>query len=398
MPRGDRMRAGLGRRAKWLVLASIALWPMSAHAWTRAYVIEWFEPAHYFDVDEGVTSAEAPGRDCPKGANPVPDWKTILVTSYRTRAEVERFLDPAFRNDPNRSLMTYAIRGPRKEDVYLNPEAVPDPKVYEVEGTVAYGFDLDENDKTGFRSPSGERGIDNAYYKASGCFVHWRGRPRDAAGFKYGNDGMRDGDFTIVMVLSGEQDPQDDDAALLGIYPARDPMVKDANGNIASEYSFRIDPVPDQQSVIPVRIKDGVVETREPFTVQMPDWNSFQRATLTLRKSRLRFELKPDGTLFGLLGGYRDVTEHYRAWSGNGVSRRGALVEVVGRINLPGWWYALRRRADGFPDPKTGRNTAISTTYHVSAIPAFVIEPDGARTVQAPTLFKKLAPAAAAGD
>jgi hypothetical protein len=374
------------RVAPRAVLLCWLVFPVPAQAWTRAYVIEWFEPAHYFDVDEGVTSAEVPGRDCPQGANPTPDWRKILVTSYRTQAEVDRFLDPAFRNDPGRSLMTYAVRGPHQENVYSHPEAMPDPHVREVQGKIAYGFDLDGNENTGFTSPDGQRGIDNAYYQASGCFVHWRGRQRDAAGFKYGNDGMRDGRFTIVVVLSGAQDPRNDDDAKLGIYTARDPIVKDANGNVAADYSFRIDPAPELQTVLPVKIRDGIAQTTEPATIHMHDWNAREQKQLNLTSTRLRLELREDGSLFGLMGGYRDVTEHWRSWSREGTARA-ALVEVVGRIDLPGWWHALQRNADAVPDPGTGRNTAISTAYHLWGIPAFVIAPEGGAAVETAIRF-----------
>jgi len=38
-------------------------------------------------------------------------------------------------------------------------------------------------------------------------------------------------------------------------------------------------------------------------------------------------------------------------------------------------YYALKRNADGYPDPKTGRNTAISSAYRFTARPAFVVDP-----------------------
>jgi hypothetical protein len=38
-------------------------------------------------------------------------------------------------------------------------------------------------------------------------------------------------------------------------------------------------------------------------------------------------------------------------------------------------YYALKRNADGLPDPKTGRNTAISTAFRVTAKPAYVLDP-----------------------
>jgi len=39
-----------------------------------------------------------------------------------------------------------------------------------------------------------------------------------------------------------------------------------------------------------------------------------------------------------------------------------------------GAYYALYDQADAYPDPETGRCTAISTQYVIEAIPAFVVE------------------------
>ena len=40
-----------------------------------------------------------------------------------------------------------------------------------------------------------------------------------------------------------------------------------------------------------------------------------------------------------------------------------------------GMYHALRRVADGNPDPETGACTSVSTAYHFEATPAFIIDP-----------------------
>jgi hypothetical protein len=40
-----------------------------------------------------------------------------------------------------------------------------------------------------------------------------------------------------------------------------------------------------------------------------------------------------------------------------------------------GLYYALKRNADGMPDPRTGRNTGISMAYRIKAVPAHVVDP-----------------------
>jgi hypothetical protein len=49
--------------------------------------------------------------------------------------------------------------------------------------------------------------------------------------------------------------------AKLGVYLSKDKTVKDANGAIASDYSFRIDPKDEFQTVADVKITNGVIET-----------------------------------------------------------------------------------------------------------------------------------------
>jgi hypothetical protein len=381
--------AGVAAGARKVALAAAAALVAGAAApawaWTQTYVVDWYEPAHYFGAREGATSPEAPGTDCPKGANPENDWVQLLTTPYRTREEALALLDPANRGKLGDRNGIYAKRGPNREDVLAHPESVPDPGMLEVEGDIAYGFNLDGDEKTGFTSPTGEKGVDNAYYRATGCVSYYRGPSRDAAGFKYTNDGMRDGSFTMLIVLSGEQDPRNDPHAKLGIYASRDKMVKDANSAIAADYSFRIDPNPKYQSVFDVRITDGVIETTGPVRIAMRDYK-YPEPPLLLQQGRVRFEMKPDGSLVGMVGGYRDWRDHHR-----GSAR--VVVELVGRINTHAWWYALRRRADGLPDPKTGENRGISTAYQLWAIPSFAIAPDTAAPV---TEAKDFLPAMAA--
>jgi len=55
--------------------------------------------------------------------------------------------------------------------------------------------------------------------------------------------------------------------------------------------------------------------------------------------------------------------------------------EAVVSLDIPGIYYALKRMADAYPDPKTGENTAISGAYVVEAVPAFIIHSDKTASV-----------------
>jgi hypothetical protein len=364
---------------RWLLL-SLAL-PVSAHAaaWSKSYAVEWFEPAFYYGAKDG---AEAPGTDCPAGTNPENDWRKLLKTSYRTDEEIEKILDP---ENPQRARMG-GIRGPNKENVYEKPWVVPDPNMVGVTGKIAYGFDLDSSAKTGFDGVDGAHGIDNQYYRAAGCWMAWRGPARQSHHAKYTNDGMRDGVFTVVMVVSGEgKDPANDKNVTVAFYLSRDKLVKDANGGIAQDYSFRINPDPRFQSTIKARTKNGVLESVEQPTLTLRHMETapFFPAQLLLHKAKLRVEQQPDGTALALLGGYRPIADYYKGWAG-----AGAIHELTTHVNMVGYWYALRKNADYASDPKATENDAISTAYHLTLVPAFVIEPDGHRPVQTAQLYK----------
>jgi hypothetical protein len=365
------------------VLAAALALPACAKPWSKSYLVEIYEYAHiYGRID---SAKDQPGTDCPKGTNPDVDWTKALLIGKRTPADVKKLMDPERRSAGGFDRSFYYLRGPKGENVYTNPSVIKDTGQKDVEGRLALGFDLDGNPNTGgFVSPEGVKGIDNAFYKSSGCWPRFRGPERQVA--SYSNDGMHDGVYTIVLVVSGENDPLNDASAKLGVYLSKDKMVKDANGAIAADYSFRIDPKDEFQTVADVKITNGVIETKAPITLKMRDFYTpgFFPKELVLEKAQIRFEMKKDGALAGIFGGYRDWMVHYIGTAGNGGWSAGAIHETVGHINLPIWWHALKRHADGMPDPKTGENKGISTVYRIWAVPAFVTTPDGkARVTQA---------------
>jgi hypothetical protein len=347
-----------------------------AHAapWSRAYVVDWYEPAFYYGSDKGVS---APGTDCPAGTNAEMDWRKVLKTSYRTEADVEKILDP---ENPQRARIG-GIRGPNQENVYERPWAVPDPGLVGISGELAYGFNLDGDQGTGFKSPTGERGVDNEYYRAIGCFKAWRGPTREAHHAKYVNDGMRDGRYTIVLVVSGTgSDWRNDSNVHVGFYLSKDKMVKDANGEIAHDYTFRINPDARFQSVVAARTVDGVIET--PAAVDIVT-RSLDGLPLALKQGRLRFEIQPDEKLVGFIGGYRNIDDYYAEWAAGG-----AIFELTMHINIPAYWYALQRSADGLFDPEQGRYTAISSAFRYYATPALVVTDSAEEAVTVARLFE----------
>lgn len=355
--------------------------PAVAAGWSRAYVIEAFEPAFYFGAAEGDAT---PGTDCPSGAVDELDWRKALKTVWRTDADVAKILDPENPQRPTNG----GYRGPAPDiNVYAQPWTVPDDGIAEVTGTIAYGFNLDGDESTGFTSPDGKiRGVDNEYYRTTGCLMAWRGPARLGHHQKYVIDGMRDGQFTMVMVVSGSgSDPDNDPDARVGFYTSRDKMVKDANGGIASDFTFAINNAANAvQSVVKARTVNGVIETQAPSDIST---RNIDRAPLQLKKAQMRFEKAPHGGLVGIIGGYRSIDDYYVDWQTGG-----AIFELTMHINTPAFWYALHRNADGFPN-EFAENTMISTAYRYYAVPAFVVSPDARTQVTEAKLFPTEEPA-----
>lgn len=374
-----------------VAVSALAVAAPASADWSKAYVLEWYEPAMYFGA-AGDSTAE-PGTDCPQGINPMPNWVELAIQGGMPRDRAERYLDPEIRSQGESIYNIMPNRGPGGANVYRNPEAIPDPGVYTVQGDIAYGFDLDDNPATGFLSiDRRQRGIDNAFYKASGCILRFRGPPKKSASFMYSMEDMYNGRYTVVMVLSGAgADPRNDAEAQLAIYRAKDKVVRDPNGmGVTRDYSYRVDPDVRFQSLLDVKVTNGVIETRRPQTITMRDFwaPAFYPEELLLEQARLRFEMQPDGTLTGLFGGYRDWREHFRGTAGNGRDGSGAIHESLGQFQLPAWWYAMKRYADGMPDPVTGEMRGISTVYSITAEPAFVVSPDANEQVTVAKLFR----------
>lgn len=351
--------------------------------WTRTYVIDWYEPAMYFGSEEGILD---PGTDCPGGTNPEIDWVQVLIRAGYTEAEAKWLRNP---ENPSRSPVhgqnQMAFRGRNRENVYMYPETYPDPGLVGVTGELTEGFDLDGNRKTGFRSPTGEKGVDNNFYRALGCTKSYRGPPRLSASALSTNDTMRNGAWTVVIVVHGAgKDPMNDANVDVGFYMSADKLVKDGNGNIAPDYTFSIKPS-RLEGTLKATTVDGVINSKGAAPeIWMREPGGAR--DLQLLQARVKLQMKSDGTLEGYVGGYRPWMPIYTAL----VKARGPVVEVLGWIELPSIYYALKRNADYSPTRK-GEKTHISYAMRLNAIPAFVMTPDATTQVAAVVSYKSAA-------
>jgi len=385
--RGRPVEKTRSSTAKWAAAclfagaSVLAVTPASAEPWSRGYIVEWLQPAFHFGGDPN--DPIAPGTDCPKGTNPFNGYKRMLKTKWRDDKGVEYYLDAEHRPELQRAIR---FRGPNYENIWEHPYLAPDLGMQPVTGKIAIGFDLDgKADTGGFVSPEGAMGVDHAYYRAAGCWLSYRGEPHLTPRGIGTNDKMRNGQFTIIMVVSGQNDPMNDEDVLVGFYSSNDKIVKDAMGMVSHDASFAVEPDPKVQSVVPAKIVNGVLQTKGPVQILMRDESHFLSMPrhLALRDAQFRFEIEPSGQIKGFMGGYRNWRQLYKKQA-----VAGRDTEMTQSIDLPSFYYALERHADGGPlDSKTGKPTEISITYRLHAAPAFVVTPDGEQIVQKPTIF-----------
>ena len=249
----------------------------------------------------------------------------MLVDAGYTVEEAKWLRNPA---NPTRSPVhgqnQMAFRGKDRANVYVNPTSTPDPGLVGVSGNIAEGIDLDGNAKTGFTSPTGEKGIDNNFYKTLGCWKTYRGPQRLSSGALQFNDSMRNGGWTTVIVVAGKgTDPMNDENVTVGFYVSDDKMVKDGNGNIARDYTFRIKPHAKYEAMFPARTENGVIISTKPADVMLRDPSYTQ--DLELLRAQVNLEMKPDGSFKGYVGGYRPWEPVYKGW----VNARGPVIEVA---------------------------------------------------------------------
>lgn len=361
----------------------------AAH-WVKGYVVGFYEPAFRYggrpDYSRG-TEVE-PGIDCPHGSTihfavPAQVAKSLSLVSWRTKEEVEAIANPpadGVTRDPagvyfHTWRAASAYRGYNRDiETYINPFAAEDPGQPEVTSLIGEGFNLDGKIKPDdFVSPDGEKGIDNQLYRAWGCDAPWRGNNGNGTLVLRSNDKMLEGLYTIVIRVSGNKDPMNDDDATLEIGYSPDQIMKDARGNVGFDYSYRILNC-EQYTKLKARVKDGVIET-EQADIHMPQiaWFYNQTRDAFFREGKIRVTVNADGTAAGLVGGYRDWRDLYAQ---NVYAQSGGVQGVREHEDHVALYYALRRHADGMFNAKTGRYDGISCAYRMKLTPAFVVDPD----------------------
>ena len=183
-----------------------------------------------------------PAADCARGSathfNDEAEMRKALSRQpWRSKQEIDYVIAPP--EIDKARLPTYvrfyvwgrsvSYRGWRKGiETYINPFAADDPGQPQVVSRISDGFDLDGNQKTGgFVAPDGRRGIDNALYRAWGCDAPFRNPATGTLDLRE-NTQMQEGLYTVVIRISGNQDPMNDTDATVEIGYSPDKIVRDA--------------------------------------------------------------------------------------------------------------------------------------------------------------------------
>jgi len=372
-------------------VASGTALPASAGPWVKGYVVGAYEYAFRYGgrADFSRNGEIEPGVDCPHGstlhfANPDQTRKAVARQKWRSQQEIDWIAIPPGLDQVRSPLgarfsiwnRAIAYRGyKRGVETYVNPWATDDPGQPQVTSRIGDGFNLDGKVKpTDFVSPDGEKGIDNNLYRAWGCDAPWRGKGNATLDLR-ANDKMQEGLYTMVIRISGNQDPMNDNDATVEIGYSPDKIVKDARGGIAIDYSYRI-LKSAQYTRLKAKIRNGVVETEQVEHLHTPRiaWFYDQTGDTNFTKGKVRLSLTSDGlTGTGLIGGYRNWRELYTE---NTFAQDGGQQGIREHEDHVALYYALRRNADGLYNEKTGTYDGISSVYRIRMSSAFVVDPD----------------------
>jgi hypothetical protein len=274
------------------------------------------------------------------------------------------------------------VTGPGGTNVCSQPDMFDRPLIPAVGGRYAVGFDLDGGNADDtcahdeFQSPNGEMGIDNQEYRAMGCSGAERAEEGNGSEVQRGyRQFMASGEWTQVLLLRGVDSLQNDDEVEVIYANTPDRPQADSKGNFLRGVSYTISTEPPRmRNALKGKIRNGVLTT-EPADIKLTQtWGQSsirdtrgRRSKFDYRKGRLRLAFQSDGSLRGLLGGYRPVFDVIAAPAIGGLGSA-----IVAGIDCAQQLKMLRHYADGLKDPKTGKCTAVSSAIAISAVPAFV--------------------------
>jgi hypothetical protein len=259
------------------------------------------------------------------------------------------------------------------------PAAVVDPKLNALTGKYAYGFDLDgkgPDQPNAFEDPeTHQKGVDDELYRTLGCISVFRGTLDSPATYwTYIWGQLRDSQPALLITLSGEDLDKDGDVTIT-FDRALEHLRSNVDGTPRADATYRVDTDPRSHNVFRGLRRKGVVTLIGPYTGDFRVLlNPLLIPELRLKRVQMRFTFTQDGSLRAMIGGYEPWADLYWAFAAQGPGGENC---VFG--DIPGIYYLFKKHADGDPDPKTGQNVTISSTYYAEAVPVFTGDETRAR-------------------
>ena len=324
---------------------------------------------------------------CPQGYSPSNknNWqqekptKELREAHGRMAARLNPDEDPPGNNGPNNEpFADTRLRGPEGQDVVYNATLVKDPlPLHEVQSKISHGFNLDgrtDGSATAktckhadFVSPDGEAGIDNQLYRVEGCSFDWQ---QTGSNRNFFTGQFRElGANRLLIEVTDVDSEVNDDHVEVAFYKGVDGLV-DSGGKWVPWMPYRIDVrFPRYTGKTTGKIVSSVLYI-EPFDHRIPTFQIVVPGERLLRDMHLRLKITEEGGE-GEIGGYENLREFWRLYQNSW----GFTTTGTHGWSPPALYEALHRLADGYPDQKTGRCTAISAAYSIKAVKAFIVTP-----------------------
>lgn len=330
---------------------------------------------------------------CPDGRVP-----SVREAFLKTLPDAERQRLLLKENEPELTRRWQAtVFAPDGSNMCSQPDRFPRTTFPELKSRYAWGMDLDGGSAADscahetFETPTGQTGIDNQEYRALGCSGpapstdETENRTRRAQGASGFNQFFASGEWTQVILLRGVDSLQNDPEVQVIYGNTPDRPAADSSGHFLRGSSFTIsDTAPRHRNVLRGRIVDGVLTTEPAEIALTQTWGQGgtreirgARSKFMFYKGRLRLEFQPDGSLRGMLGGYRPPFELLAA-----EALGGAGSATTAGMDCGAKLATAKKLADGIRDPRTGKCTGISSARTIGAIPAFVNDVPAYRTAK----------------
>lgn len=310
------------------------------------------------------------GYTTPKDPNQ-PGWPTIEIDSNPATATIEDVRNAAgIPNGKGAIVFNHHIVA---YDSCTNPEDFPmlNQGFHPYDGKLAYGINLgSRKSKTQFVSPSGEKNVDNQLWRVMGCMKHFRefGEPENASQTLFSTAAP------TLIEITGIDNANNDKDVFVTVYSSADVLQTDSRGRALPDASFTADPRPELTAHTRGKIVNGVLMT-DPVDIRLRYKEQIIDNVRELRGARIHATLKPDGTIEGGFYGYYTLESYY-----DSIRQMSQLGANLSSLSCPSIYSAIHEYADGYPDPKTKRNTAISSALNFVGVSAFVIPPSGQST------------------